>query len=62
MPSTPGHDASIAIEDLRLLAGNLPPRALSMVKEWASQHRRELRVDWDLARAGLPIEPIEPLA
>ena len=44
-----------------LLAGNLPPRVLAMVIEWASRRREELERDWALARLGLPREPIAPL-
>lgn len=32
----------IEIESLRILEGNLPPRALGLVIEWASQHKAEL--------------------
>lgn len=33
---------AIEIESLRILEGNLPPRALGLVIEWASQHKAEL--------------------
>ncbi|WP_324615484.1 hypothetical protein [Thermus thermophilus] len=29
----------MAIRDLRILAGSLPPRAFGLVVEWASLHR-----------------------
>ena len=44
-----GHKASITIEELSLLAGSLPPRALGLVMEWAALHQGELRVAWDRA-------------
>jgi hypothetical protein len=47
--------------DGRLIAGSLPPRALGLVLTWASRHPDELREDWELARAGRPLVPIEPL-
>jgi hypothetical protein len=31
------------------------------VEEWADAHRVELERDWDLARAGEPLEQIPPL-
>jgi len=34
--------AIIGIEDLSLIEGNLPPRALALVIEWASLHQKEL--------------------
>ena len=53
--------ATVAIRPLRLLAGNLPPRILGFVIEWAALHERELLLDWDLARKGLPLRRIAPL-
>lgn len=55
------HEASIAIETLDVLAGSLPDRAERLVLEWAALHRAELQLDWARARAGEPLEPIEPL-
>jgi hypothetical protein len=56
------YDASIAIDDLEVLAGSLPARALSFVREWTLLHRGELAANWDRARRELPLEPIDPLA
>jgi hypothetical protein len=56
-----GHEAQISIESLELLMGDLPRRALALVLEWAVLHRNELRHDWEKARLGVPLEPIEPL-
>jgi len=38
-----------------------PARALRLVQEWAALHRDELIANWDKARAGLPLDKIEPL-
>lgn len=46
---------------IAVLGGNLSPRALGLVMEWASGHRAELMEDWKLARAQGPLRPIEPL-
>jgi len=53
--------AAIAIDDLALLEGRLPPRALGMVMEWADAHRAELERAWQQARERLPLDLIEPL-
>lgn len=54
--------ASIAIEDARLLAGELPPRQLRMVQVWIDLHREELLADdWDLASEGVEPFRIDPL-
>jgi Domain of unknown function (DUF4160) len=57
-----GEDAaSIDLETLEMLAGQLPPRARRLVVEWARAHREELRRNWRLARAHQPLHQIEPL-
>ena len=56
------YKASIAIEDVRLLAGELPPRQLRMVQVWIDLHREELLADdWDLASEGVEPFRIDPL-
>jgi hypothetical protein len=44
-----------------VIAGSLPPRALSLVAEWAVLHHDELLANWERARRNEPLEPIEPL-
>jgi hypothetical protein len=53
--------ALVGIESLVLLEGNLPPRALDLVMEWAAGHKAELLEDWTLARQDAPLKRIEPL-
>lgn len=53
--------AIIGIEDLQVLGGELPPRVLGLVVEWASRHVPELRRNWELARERQPLEGIAPL-
>ncbi len=55
------HEAVYTIETLEALRGNLPRRAHSMVVEWASLNRLELRANWDRARRMEPLRQIEPL-
>jgi len=56
-----GHEALVGIDPLRILLGELPPRALALVAEWALRHRDALLDDWARARAGQPLAPIPPL-
>ena len=56
-----GAMAVIEIESLRLMTGDLPPRALAMVLEWGRAHRRELLEDWRLSEVHEPLNKIEPL-
>jgi len=55
------HNASVSIENLEVLGGTLPGRALSLVREWATLHRDELAANWERARAEDPLETIDPL-
>ena len=50
-----------SVEDLRLLEGDLPRRIISLVLEWAFEHRDELMEDWRLAMANRPLRKIAPL-
>jgi hypothetical protein len=53
--------AAIGIEPIQALEGRLPPRALGLVVEWASEHQEELRTNWNAVQADLPPTRIEPL-
>ncbi len=57
-----GEQAQIDIYTLSVIDGNLPPRALGLVVEWASQHQEELVDDWDRARSQQTLNRIAPLA
>ena len=54
-------EASIAIESLAVLHGDLPPRTFRLVKRWAGLHREELLKNWDLAEQGEMLKRIDPL-
>lgn len=56
-----GREALVGIDPLRILRGDLQPRALALVAEWMLRNRDALMDDWLRARLGLPIEPIPPL-
>jgi hypothetical protein len=50
-----------SIEDLNLIEGMLPKRVISLILEWAFQHRNELKEDWDLTQNSQLPKKIEPL-
>jgi hypothetical protein len=54
-------EATISIDDVQLLEGTLPRRARNLAFEWASLRQLQLRENWDRARHGEPLEPIDPL-
>jgi len=56
------HEALIAIESLGIVQGALPPKALSLVVEWASQHREELLANWQASSNVGSFQKITPLA
>ncbi len=54
------HRATIGISD-GAVHGYLPPRVLSLVREWRELHHTELTEDWLRARSGAPLVGIAPL-
>jgi hypothetical protein len=54
-------EAEVAIDNIAVLAGRLPPRALGLVFEWATVHQEDLRRAWKQAAAHQPPDRIEPL-
>jgi len=55
------YEALIQIAPLGLLKGNLPPRALSLVFEWAQIHQKALLADWSHAENNKKLHKIPPL-
>lgn len=55
------HKAEFEIRTLELMNGWIPPKAHSLVVEWAFGHRDELLNDWQLARDHKPLKSIAPL-
>ncbi|WP_317047019.1 DUF4160 domain-containing protein [Spirosoma aerolatum] len=49
------------MNDLKVIDGKLPSRALGMVIEWAFIHQNELLTNWELAKSLKPLTTIEPL-
>ncbi|MBI5606277.1 MAG: DUF4160 domain-containing protein [Deltaproteobacteria bacterium] len=56
-----GEKIAIEIDSFRVLEGGIPPRALGLVIEWASQHKKELLDNWELAKNNHVPAKIEPL-
>jgi hypothetical protein len=54
-------EAEPLIGSATALKGHLPPRALSLVREWAERYRRELEENWERARAHMELKSIPAL-
>jgi hypothetical protein len=55
-----GEEVRIKLEDLTVMTGRLSPAKQRLLLQWAGIHQDELVRNWDLARRGLPHEPIAP--
>jgi len=55
------YDAEVEVATGRVIAGDLPKRAKTLVSEWAKLHRDDLSLNWNLARAAQPLNSIPPL-
>ena len=55
-----GSDITVDLADGRV-RGRMAERATKLVLEWWRLHRDELSENWDRARAGEPLRPVEPL-
>lgn len=53
--------AVFSAKDLKLTEGDLPRRVISLILEWAFEHRPELIEDWELVMNKKPIKKIDPL-
>ena len=51
----------VSIGALSILEGQMSPRALGLVIEWAAQHKEELMEDWNLAKNNQVPKKITPL-
>jgi Domain of unknown function (DUF4160) len=55
------YEAQIVISTGDPLEGQLPIRALRLLREWTKLHQGELRANWERAQARTPLASIEPL-
>lgn len=53
--------AQVSAAELRILEGQLPPRVLGLVLEWAMAHRGELLANWASLRSSGTFQKIDPL-
>ncbi|MCW5906696.1 MAG: DUF4160 domain-containing protein [Chitinophagales bacterium] len=51
----------LALTTLPYLEGNLPPKALALVVEWATIHQAELKENWRRVEEHEVLKTIEPL-
>lgn len=56
-----GNVASIDILTTEKIEGDLPGKALSLVKEWAARYKNELMEDWELCKQKQPVKKITSL-
>ena len=59
------YEGQVAVFDIRsrhVLAGNLPPHAMRLVKKWSKIHEKELLENWKRAQTDKQLKSIEPLA
>jgi hypothetical protein len=54
-------EARVAINNLAVLTGTLPPRAMGLVAEWATIHQGELQALWERASRLEAITRLDPL-
>jgi hypothetical protein len=55
-----GDFASVAF-DGEVIVGSLPRKPLGLVREWAALRSEQLAANWERARRGVPLEPVDPL-
>jgi hypothetical protein len=53
-----GMEAEFNISNGSLRDGDLPKKAIKIIREWAMKHKEELSKNWKLAQAHMPIEKI----
>jgi hypothetical protein len=56
------YEVVISINDLQVLKGSLPSRALGLVMEWADLHKSELMDNWNSVQENGKYIKIAPLA
>lgn len=55
-----GEEVRVELRSLIVMSGRLTPAKQRLLLEWAAAHQDELVRNWELARKGLPHEPIAP--
>ena len=57
-----GLEATVDVEQLHVMQGDLPRRALELVLDWTEMHRAELLENWRLCMQKQRPHRIDPLA
>ena len=52
------YNALFAIDSLEMIEGDLPNRAVRLVKEWAQRYQKELQTMWD-SQEFIPLPGLE---
>lgn len=55
------HEAKVAIDTGEVMEGNLPRRAMRLVREWTLDRKPDLMNNWQRARSGRQMERIPGL-
>jgi hypothetical protein len=55
------YEAEVLVEHGDILKGKLPPRTLSLVREWANKYKEQLDHNWELAQNHMELKRIPPL-
>jgi uncharacterized protein DUF4160 len=55
-----GREASVRIDPIEVLDGELDRKQFALIKRWAKLHRIELEENWKRARDRATLKPIEP--
>jgi hypothetical protein len=55
------YEALVSIQNLEVIKGSMPKRALSLIFDWAREHQGELLEDWELCAHNQSPKKIPPL-
>jgi hypothetical protein len=55
------HEIELDIINLKIIKGDFPNHAKSLVLEWTEKHKNELLIDWEPAMNLKVLNKIEPL-
>jgi hypothetical protein len=55
------YEVLISIKTLEIIRGTMPKRALTLILEWAFEHRSALLEDWELCEKHQVLKKISPL-
>ncbi len=56
------HEAIIAIDSAKVIAGEMPPNKLKYIENWCKINKLLLMENWELARQEKPLKKIEGLS